>query len=233
MIHPLKIANTLADETRFSIYEKLLQTKKTYSVQQIAELFTIHPNVARLHLTKLTEVELIQAEYEKTGKGGRPGRVYRYSNKSISLPYAQQENTNLIRWLLKLIAQLGDEALQLAKEIAYQDGFNEMTSLIKQNTVKTIEHKLAILSLKSSLIGYIPKVEQENGSHHIYFTIYNCPFSELIHNHATYVCTLHEENLKGLIDALFGSNHFVQFNHINDSCEFCEYKIKTINDEEN
>ena len=70
MIHPLKIANTLADETRFSIFEKLMQTKKTYSVQQIADIFMIHPNVARLHLTKLTEVELIQAEYEKTGKGG-------------------------------------------------------------------------------------------------------------------------------------------------------------------
>lgn len=233
MIHPLKIANTLADETRFSIYEKLLQTKKNYSVQQIAELFTIHPNVARLHLTKLTEVELIQAEYEKTGKGGRPGRVYRYTNKPIPLPYAQQENTKLVRWILMLINGLDEETLQLAKEIAYQDGLNEMTTIVKQNNVKTMEQKLSILSLKSSLIGYIPKIEQVNHSTHIYFTIYNCPFSEYIPNHPSFICTLHEANLKGQVDALFGPNHFLQFNQINGFCEFCEYKIMAINDKEN
>ena len=96
-----------------------------------------------------------------------------------------------------------------------------------------MEQKLSILSLKSSLIGYIPKIEQVNQATHIYFTIYNCPYSQQIHNHPSIICALHEGYLKGQADALFGPNHFLQFNQINGLCEFCEYKVVAINDKEN
>ncbi|MCI2254547.1 hypothetical protein L2D08_09225 [Domibacillus sp. PGB-M46] len=41
------------------------------TVQDIAAQFGIHPNVARLHLTKLEGVNLIGSCLQKTGKGGR------------------------------------------------------------------------------------------------------------------------------------------------------------------
>lgn len=63
MLHPLKITSTLADETRFQIYEYMLQQKKAFTVQDIADKFNIHPNVARLHLTKLSEIHLITADF--------------------------------------------------------------------------------------------------------------------------------------------------------------------------
>lgn len=61
--------------------------KKTVTVQHIADQFGIHPNVARLHLTKLSEINIISADYVKTGKGGRPGRVYKASEKGVSLTF--------------------------------------------------------------------------------------------------------------------------------------------------
>ena len=76
MLHPLKITSTLADETRFQIYDFMLQQKRAFTVQEIADQFQIHPNVARLHLTKLAEIKVITADFVKKGKGGRPGRVY-------------------------------------------------------------------------------------------------------------------------------------------------------------
>ena len=135
--------------------------------------------------------------------------------------------------MLKLLDNLGEEALQQVKEIAYQDGFNEMTNLLNKNNVQSIDNKISILSLKSSLFGYIPKIEQVDHSTHIYDTIYNCPFSEHIHNDPSFICALHEENLKDQMDALFGPNNFVQFNQMNRLCEFCEYKITTLMDQQN
>ncbi len=76
VIHPLKITNTFADETRFKIYEHLLTCKHAFTVQMIADHFHIHPNVARLHLTKLVDIQVITAEFEKTGKDGHRGAKY-------------------------------------------------------------------------------------------------------------------------------------------------------------
>ncbi|TXK86230.1 helix-turn-helix transcriptional regulator, partial [Parageobacillus sp. SY1] len=53
MEQTLKITNVLADPTRYHIYEYITKKHKKVSVQEIAEAFNIHPNVARLHLTKL------------------------------------------------------------------------------------------------------------------------------------------------------------------------------------
>ena len=42
--------------------------RKTVTVQHIADKFGIHPNVARLHLTKLSEINIITADYVKQVK---------------------------------------------------------------------------------------------------------------------------------------------------------------------
>ena len=39
MFNQLKVTSTLSDETRFSIYQFMLQEKKSFSVQDIAEKF--------------------------------------------------------------------------------------------------------------------------------------------------------------------------------------------------
>ena len=57
MPNTLKITHTLADETRYSIYQYVLQEGKEVTVHEIATAFSIHPNVARMHLTKLADVK--------------------------------------------------------------------------------------------------------------------------------------------------------------------------------
>ena len=47
MPNTLKLTNALADETRYSIYQYIVATATTSNVQQIANAFSIHPNVAR------------------------------------------------------------------------------------------------------------------------------------------------------------------------------------------
>lgn len=64
----LKITSVLADPTRYEIYQYIARKHQEVTVQEIADAFHIHPNVARLHLTKLEDVNMIVSETKKQEK---------------------------------------------------------------------------------------------------------------------------------------------------------------------
>lgn len=229
MIHPLKVTSTLADETRFQIYEFLLQQKKGFSVQDIADRFNIHPNVARLHLTKLSEVNVITADFVKTGKGGRPGRVYKASEEGVVLSFPKRDESHVMKWTLQLVDQLGDEAVDQLKAISYKDGYEEIQSIIatekKYNQKFTFNEKLSILTNAASLIGYFPQISDTPEGKKLIFTIYNCPFKNQLSTNNEIICTLHESYLQGQIDALFTNNEFIQTESMIHDCDLCQYNI--------
>ena len=232
MIHPLKITSTLSDETRYQIYEYMLQQKKSFTVQAIAEQFSIHPNVARLHLTKLSEIELISAHFVKSGKGGRPGREYKASEEGIELSFPKKEDNRLINWTMQLIEQIGPEAIEAAKKISYDDGFSQMKQRIangKGLALNDFNEKIILLTNASALIGYIPEIIETEKGKKIIFSIYNCPFKKQLSTNNEIVCTLHESYLTGQIDALFSQNEFVQVESMIHDCENCKYEIEIKN----
>jgi predicted ArsR family transcriptional regulator len=232
MQDPIKVTSTLADVTRFSIYEYMLQHKKYVTVQEIAEEFNIHSNVARLHLTKLAEIGAISAEFLKTGKGGRPGRVYRIKQEGIQLSFPRRDASSLLKWCMQLITQLGDEALQQGKMISYEDGQQTMQKLIasyKNNQSLTFDDKLNILTTSAKLIGYIPEVRTNYNSKSLLFSIFNCPYHDQMAKNGDIVCQLHESYLRGQVDVLFENNEFTQIESMQHHCEFCKYKIEIHN----
>lgn len=228
MLHPIKITSTLADETRFSIYEYMLQQKKYFTVQEIADEFNIHSNVARLHLTKLSEIHVISAEYLKTGKGGRPGRVYRAKQEGINLSFPRRDPSLLVNWSLELIQELGDEALQKAMQISFKDGKQLMQQYLNERKHKlplSFEERVKILTNSAKLIGYVPEIHDHQDSKSLIFSIFNCPFHDELSQHGEIVCKLHEAYLRGQTEALFETNEFIQIESMLHSCNFCKYKI--------
>lgn len=233
MQHPLKITSTLADDTRFSIYQYMLQEKKSVTVQNIAEQFSIHPNVARLHLTKLSEIDVISADFEKTGKGGRPGRVYKAAENGITLSFPKRNYEELLDWVLEILDEMGPEGLKVGKKVCYRKGQNEIMHLLEQKRVEVsslnFDQKLNIITEAASLIGYIPKVtEKENNQKSIHFAVFNCPYHNEIADYASFICSLHESFLQGQFDCLFSVDDFVQIESMTDGCKYCSYKINTI-----
>ena len=135
MLHPLKITSTLADETRFQIYNFMLQHKRMFTVQEVADKFRIHPNVARLHLTKLTEIKVITADFVKTGKGGRPGRVYQATEEGISLTFPRREDPILLTILLLLLRYF--LALRIPFSLSSDNNIFLSYKYISQNLLKS------------------------------------------------------------------------------------------------
>lgn len=230
MQNSLKITSTLADDTRFSIYQHMLQEKDYFTVQQIAEKFSIHPNVARLHLTKLSEINVISSEYEKTGKGGRPGRIYKALENGVTLSFPKRNYDELLTWTLAILDELGPDSISVGKNVCYKKGQEEIRQLLQNRHMDlyglTFEEKVDIITDSSSMIGYIPIVnELENGHKSIQFAVYNCPYHNEIEAYSSIVCNLHESFLKGQFDLLFEVDEFVQIESMVDGCKYCSYKI--------
>ncbi|SDM86676.1 Predicted transcriptional regulator, ArsR family [Psychrobacillus sp. OK028] len=226
MPNTLKLTNALADETRYSIYLYIVEQIEPVNVQQIAEQFSIHPNVARLHLTKLNESKLITSELLNNKKGGRPARIYKLPEKPIYLSFPKQENHLLLEWLLELVNMMGTEALDKAKNISYTSGRNSIQNLSLEP--QSFDQKMELLSAAALSIGYIPKIETIEDKQIITFSIFNCPYKGHLSTHPHIICSIHESYLKGQFDALFPNNEFVQLESKLNDCSNCVYQIEVL-----
>ncbi|MGX9135256.1 helix-turn-helix transcriptional regulator [Rummeliibacillus sp. JY-2-4R] len=230
MINQLKVTSTLSDETRFSIYQFMLQEKRAFSVQDIAERFQIHPNVARLHLTKLNEIEIINSEYEKTGKGGRPGRKYKAAQEGITLSFPKRNYNELLDWTLEILSEFGEDAKRIGKKICHKKGTEVMENLLsshgKDKNLLTFEQKVEYITEAASLIGYVPLIKDTPNGRTISFAVYNCPFLNEVEKHSQLICDLHESYLTGQFDYLFEVKDFLQIESMTNSCDYCTYHVE-------
>lgn len=113
----------LADPTRYSIYQYVLATPEPVRVSDVAKRFSLHPNVARMHLNRLVDIGLLLQSKEKTGRGGRPGYVYRPSDNVVSLTTAPARDFHLLADLLvQSLALLGSGAKEAVEQIGHAFG---------------------------------------------------------------------------------------------------------------
>lgn len=228
----LKITNVLSDPTRYSIYEFITKRHKDVTVQEIAEHFDIHPNVARLHLSKLEDVNMLVSETKKTGKGGRPSRLYRLSEKVIQLNFPYRDYQLLAKIALESLFSLGESAKEALYETGKRFGTEYMESEIAKRHLTeelTFEQKLEIFKDAAELAGFSPEFEYDKEESVIYLQIYNCPFKELAHSHYETVCPTHRQFLRGMFESLFGPVTLTEKENIVDGCDSCSYKAKVSN----
>lgn len=109
MEQTLKITNVLSDPTRYYIYQYITKRHQEVTVQEIADNFNIHPNVARLHLSKLEDVNMLISETKKTGKGGRPSRLYRLSDDVIQLNFPFRDYQMLAKITMESMLSLSEK----------------------------------------------------------------------------------------------------------------------------
>lgn len=227
MEQTLKITNVLSDPTRYYIYQYITKRHKEVTVQEIADNFNIHPNVARLHLSKLEDVNMLVSETQKTGKGGRPSRLYRLSDDVIQLHFPYRDYQLLSKIAMQSLLSLGDAA----KQALYDTGKKFGQELIEQETNRStqfndslsFEQKLNIIKNAAIMSGFHPEFEANEDDSKIYFQIFNCPFKEVAEDYSESVCSMHSEFLKGMFEALFGSVELIEKANMLNGCETCSY----------
>ncbi|WP_428909105.1 helix-turn-helix transcriptional regulator [Niallia sp. Krafla_26] len=228
MEQTLKITNVLSDPTRYYIYNYITTKHQEVTVQEIADNFNIHPNVARLHLTKLEDVNMLVSETKKTGKGGRPSRLYRLSNEVIQLHFPYRDYQLLSNIAIETMASLGE----VGQKALYDTGRKFGLELIEQELAKnlqsvdqlTFDEKINIIKTASMIAGLSPDFQVSDDKKKVHFQIFNCPFKEVAQEHMENVCEMHVQFLKGMFQALFTDIELVEGENMLKGCEACTYQ---------
>jgi len=229
MEQTLKITNVFSDTTRFHIYQYLLQNQETpVTVLNIAEKFDIHPNVARLHLSKLEEIDVVTSYYEKTGRGGRPSKLYQLSDNVIELNFPHRDYKLLSSIAIETLAELGD----VGKKALYKTGSKYGKQIIDRSLHKTspsdltVEQKIDLLEEASTMLGMYPDFIYDDETKSIRFQIKNCPFKEVTAENRTMICQMHTSFIKGMFDELFDDIELIELENMFDGCSSCKYVAK-------
>ncbi|GLB58182.1 helix-turn-helix transcriptional regulator [Cytobacillus sp. NCCP-133] len=227
MEQTLKITNVLSDPTRYYIYQYITKRHQDVTVQEIADNFSIHPNVARLHLSKLEDVNMLVSQTKKTGKGGRPSRLYRLSDDVVQLHFPYRDYQLLAKIAMETMLELGEEG----RKALYATGKKFGSELIDQELKRfsgceelTFDQKLNILKHAANMSGFHPEFDTNEEKTKVYFQIYNCPFKEIATKHAESVCTMHFEFLQGMFESLFDSIQLVEKQNMLTGCDACSYQ---------
>lgn len=229
MQQTLKITSVLSDPTRLSIYEYITKIHQEVTVQDIANKFEIHPNVARMHLTKLEDVGMLNSENKKTGKGGRPSRLYYLSNEVVELNFPFRDYQLLAKIAIEAMISMGPQA----KDILYVTGKRYGTELVekqlsKQNLEKhklTKDQKLEILEETATILGMTPDFYVKEDGRQLYLQVFNCPFREIAAKHKAETCEMHIAFIKGMIEALFEEYELIVKENMFEDCSHCAYLI--------
>ncbi len=234
MEQTLKITNVLSDPTRYSIYQHITKKHQDVTVQEIADLFNIHPNVARLHLTKLEDVNMLNSETKKTGKGGRPSRLYKLSNDVIQLHFPYRDYQLLAKIALQTMTKLGEAGKEALFETGKTFGAEMISSQLAKNIVKDarteleFEEKLTILKQASTMAGFYPDFHVSDDLKVIEIGIHNCPFKEVAAQQPG-VCNMHLAFLEGMFGALFEDVRLTEKENMLNGCGSCTYHAVVTN----
>ena len=230
MEETLRVANILSDPTRYYIYKYITRRHKEVSVSEVAELFDIHPNVARLHLSKLEEGHMLVSDTHKTGKGGRPRRYYRLSDEVIQLNFPNRDYQLLAKMAIESIMSLGDvggEVLFKTGEKFGRDMVDQYAKEIDDEPMNLpFDHKLAILKEISEKTGFSPEFIIPANQTDIQFKVFNCPFKEMATEQQEAVCGTHHAFIRGMFSALFDSFDIQAEDNIISGCPACIYRVQ-------
>lgn len=223
-----KLTSALADPTRFSIYQYVAYSKDPITVTNVAEHFSIHPNVARLHLTKLEDVHLLSAVSDKSGKGGRPSRLYSLSDQVVSLQFPPRDYQLLADIAIESLLSLGEAGEAALIKMGYRIGTEMAKRAVAKSGLKlataTMEEKLSHIERLVVAQGLKPDIEMLTDGV-LRFRVNNCTFSETAKKHPASVCQMHNALLMGIFETYLGKIELREDESMIGGCKSCNYTV--------
>ncbi|MGO8684646.1 MAG: helix-turn-helix transcriptional regulator [Thermoleophilia bacterium] len=195
----------LADGTRYRIYRSIAESPRSaVTVADVAARFGVHPNVARMHLTKLEQAGFINGSLRRTKGGGRPAKLYSLGEHVASFTFPPRRYDLLSS--LALAALAAGTAAADTEQVCRQAGRDEGRRFLSESTVGGTLVKrelLAMLRAAADDQGLLATVEPRGAD--LVIEIHNCVFRELSAMRPELVCVMHRAFLEGLFAVVTAS----------------------------
>lgn len=194
------LTSSLGDPTRRAIYIAVRESAEPMTTSKVAELFDIHPNVARHHLDRLAEDGYLKVSHKRRSGGpgaGRPAKTYESTNKEVSVHFAPRRFEMLTEMLFKVIDELSPPNVS---EIAERVGREYGTQLAAEiGAPHDPGYDEAVQAVASAMTGLGFSVDPDVDGQRLLTS--HCPFGETATNHPDVICSLD----RGIVAGLFGA----------------------------
>ena len=195
----------LGEPVRRSLYRFVVAQPEPVSRDQAAEGVGVAHHVAKFHLDKLVDDDLLDVDYRRPpGRGGpgagRPTKFYRRSSRqlTVSLPERHYELAGRLLAAAVTGAQadglpLSDALSETARETGRALGHQARARLGSRPTRRAV---LGAAAEALRTCGYEPRVAPDG------VTLANCPFHALAQDYTELVCGMNLDLVTGLVEGL-------------------------------
>lgn len=205
-----ELSAVLADDTRYHIYRTIAERPgREVTVADIAGLFSLHPNVARMHLAKLEQVGFLATGFRRTSAGGRPAKLYRLSDRVVNFGFPPRRYELLSRLALDALMAGGtrDDALRVCHEAGVAEG-RRATAGEGRPPADTDEVAQIVRRITEEQ-GLLPEVAWCGDE--LKVIVHNCTFCEVAGTGPELVCAMHRSFLEGVLEVVTASLGHLDF----------------------
>lgn len=199
------LTSSLGDPTRRGIYITIRESDRPLTASEIADLFDIHPNVARHHLDRLTgdgylTVDTRRPSTENGPGAGRPAKCYSASNKQVELRFESRRSNLLFELLLRMIEEISDpfEASVAAADVGRAYG-RELASELGESGEEGYAEAVTALARAMGSVGFNMNTDPDSDQQ---LLTTGCPFGELSTSHSGVICSLDQGIISGIVEVL-------------------------------
>ncbi len=197
------LTQALGDPTRRAIYVAVRESPEPMTTSKVAELFELHPNVARHHLDILTTDEYLKVSSSKPTSSpgaGRPAKSYEATSKEVAVHFAPRRFEMLVEMLFQVLEELAPENIA---EVAEGVGRSYGKQLAAEIGVQEDPgYDAAVQAVASAMTGLGFSMDPDVEGQRLLTS--HCPFGETATDHPEVICSLD----RGIVTGLFGALSF-------------------------
>ncbi|HEY7703680.1 MAG TPA: helix-turn-helix domain-containing protein [Acidimicrobiia bacterium] len=191
----------LGDPTRRAIYIAVRQSAEPLTSTQVADIFEIHPNVARHHLDKLAGDGYLRVTQKRLngrrGPGaGRPAKCYEATGKAVAVHPGRRYDL-LVDLLVKVIDRLHPDAISATAEAVGRDYGKALAAEI--GAPDDAGYAVAVEAVAKAMGGLGFDITADVGSQRLLTS--HCPFGAAATAHPEVICSLD----RGIVSGILGS----------------------------
>ena len=220
-----KLADVFGDPTRRGIYRHLRGASEPLTATEVAGAFGLHRTVARAHLEKLTELDLVDAGTRRREGGGRPAKTYVLSDVRLEVMLPPRRYERLSRLLLKLIDSTVEPAVVSAAgfDLGRAFGAEAAAEIVGEEVRPPVRLSPRAVAAWMDEAGY--GVTLDDGAEGVVvLEVSNCVYRELAEEYPDIVCPFDRGTVCGLL-GVDASMH-VQTHSLSAGDDRCRHEFR-------
>lgn len=206
------MTSAFGDPTRREIYLAVRDNHDGFTASEIAEQFSLHSNVARHHLEKLSGGGYLTVEIDAatTRSAGRPSKRYRAAlieGGALAIPLRHDDL--LSHLLARALDALGPEQAEtIADEIGFEYGQMLAERMEPNAQQRSVQSAIASVADALTALGFDAHADTKGNDLAIVSEC--CPFGDTAQQYPHVVCALDRGMIRGMLAGLYGDTtpHF-------------------------